>query len=492
MSTRLSHLQITDATDWKGLTTENHLGAMWKLEPQKVNDIIHKVLEREYGTNIDSLLNTFPALKMDTDDDFTWSLMSKALDNIPLVEARINGTAITAADECGVAHTLFELVFPKNYFSDTEVIVGEKNEIYLIRIVEEPVQEGTNWVYTCELMTGDANAFVPFDELIPGRLFSGEYSPVERGRHRKGREVRFKSMFEMRNGFTHLRMKHEGEGNMVYRKMGVACADENGKPIKMWIQYEMMKFKQEFREDINRCYMFGRSNRAQDGTYKQKGISGEVIRMGAGIREQMETANTTYFNNFSITAFSSRLMDLSEGKLNSDERNFVARTGERGSYQFHKSLEANTQLYTLNQTSNRIYPVSQKGFQMGMGYGGQFVEYKGPNNQIIKLSVDSMYDDKNRNKAIHPLGGVVESYRFDLMDFGSTDGQPNIQKVTVTDFGMVHKYEEGFMSPFTPVTQSSAISSPVNAWTEHLFDRVAAIVRDPSRTMAYKPNLLAS
>lgn len=493
MSTRISPLQITDATDWKGLTTENHLGALRLIEPQKIDDVITSVFSKSFGNNIDSVLAQFPTFMVDTDDDFIWHLQSQALDNIALTECRIAGVAVTAADEPGKNFSAFELVFPKNFFSDTEVIVGEKNELYPIRIIKEPYQDGGNWVYTCEMQTGDTNLFFPYDESRPGKLFSGEYSPVERGRHRKGREIRFKTSFEMKNSFTHLRMTHKAEGNMVDRKlMGFFMITDGGKkPIISWMQHEMMKFKLEFREDINRCYMFGRTNRATDGTYKNKGISGEPIKQGSGIREQMQSANTSYYNIFSITAFSRRLMDLAEGKLTMDERKFVLRTGERGAYEFHKSLENNSQLYVLNQTTDRIYNVSQKGFQMGMGYGGQFIEYRGPNNQVISLSVDSMYDDKNRNKAAHPLGGLVESYRYDIMDFGTSDGKPNIQKVQQKGWVPMHKYLPGFMNPFDPLGAVTAVATMENAWEESLFDKVAAIVRDPSRTMAYLPNLLA-
>ena len=40
---KLSPLQMTDATTWKGLTTENHLGAIWKQAPQKTSALITKI-----------------------------------------------------------------------------------------------------------------------------------------------------------------------------------------------------------------------------------------------------------------------------------------------------------------------------------------------------------------------------------------------------------------------------------------------------------------
>ena len=36
--------------------------------------------------------------------------------------------------------------------------------------------------------------------------------------------------------------------------------------------------------------------------------------------------------------------------------------------------------------------------------GFQFVEYKAPNGIRVKLDVDNLYDDRVRNKILHPNG----------------------------------------------------------------------------------------
>ena len=330
MATRLSPLQMTDATTWKGLTTENHLGAIWQQAPQKVSDMIMNVQQNYFGNNIDSVLAQFPTLEFEDDRDFTWDLQSQGLDNIALVEARIDGTAVTAADRPGFNFTTFELVFPKNWFSDTERIVGELNEVYPVLIVGEPIQEGLNFVYTCRMDSGDPAMFMPFDELQAGKKFSGEYSPVERTMSRKGREIKYKSHISMRNSFSQIRIQKKTPGNMSGKKMGSYFKDDKGKVVKFWQAYESFMFDNAFREDMNKLLMFGTSNRSADGKYRIKGKSDYAITEGAGIRQQMEAANSSFYNTFSIEELSERLLDLSEGKLKTDERGFVLRTGERG------------------------------------------------------------------------------------------------------------------------------------------------------------------
>jgi hypothetical protein len=62
--------------------------------------------------------------------------------------------------------------------------------------------------------------------------------------------------------------------------------------------------------------------------------------------------------------------------------------------------------------------------------GFQFVEYQAPNKVRVKIDVDPLYDDKVRNKILHPNGGVAMSYRYDIMFIGTPD-QPNIQKCKI-------------------------------------------------------------
>lgn len=59
------------------------------------------------------------------------------------------------------------------------------------------------------------------------------------------------------------------------------------------------------------------------------GDSGEVIRMGSGLFEQMEVANTTYYNTFSLKLLEDALYELSASKLDFGDRYFVIKTGNK-------------------------------------------------------------------------------------------------------------------------------------------------------------------
>lgn len=488
----ISPLQMTDATNWKGLTSENHLGALWAQSPQKMEGYITKILQKNFGNNIESVLAKYPTKYFEDDTDYTWQLESQAVQNVPLVEARINGVAVTSADKPGYGLTEFELVFGIDWFDDTEKIVGEKNELYPVRIVSEGTPEGTNFVYKAQMYTSDPKFFMPVEELAKGKKFSIEYAPVERTMSQKGRKPHYKSNITMKNSFSQIRMEKKTPGNMKSRKLGTVILGDNGEKMATWLEYESLKFMKEFKDDINRLLYFGTSNRGKDGNYATKGKSGYPIVEGSGIREQMQSSNTSYYTTFSIKELSSRLLDLSEGKLAGDEREFVLRTGERGAVQFHEALEGHTQLFQPLQNTDRMYKTTMKNIKMGYGYGGQFIEYMGPNGIKVSLSIDSMYDDRNRNKVMHPNGGVAESYRYDIFDIGTTDGSPNIQKVGVKGQPeIIHKYIPGLRNPFDPDGKITAIGTAEDSWEEHKMFIGGVCVKDPSRTASFIPAILA-
>ena len=478
---KISELQMTDATSWKGLTTENHLGAIWQAAPQKANEMITKIQQKHFGNDIDSILNRYPTKEFENDTDYTWDLESQLIDNLPLVEARIDGTAITAASQAGAGYTQFELVFSKDWFSEGETIVGELNEVYPVRILSK-ASEGMNVVYTCELMTGVATDSIPFEEISGGQLFSAEFMAVERTMSERGREIQYKSHISMRNAFSQIRIEKSTPGNLSGRKMGTYIEGPKGEKFVMWQAYESFMFDQEFRQDINRLLMFGTSNRTANGDYMQKGKSGYSIVQGSGLREQCEASNTSLYTSFDITTLSKRLLDLSEGRLGYDERSFLATTGERGAFQFHKSLEDYSQLFTPTRETKRIYDASAEYAKKGLGYGGQFVEYTGPNQTKFNLSVDSMYDNRSRNKIAHPDGGVTESYRYDIYDIGTTNGEANIRKVKAKGLDVIHKYIPGLRNPFSPDGAVSAMGTAKDAWEEHKFYCGGVMVTDPSKT----------
>lgn len=100
------------------------------------------------GKTLDTFLNQFPVREFETDDEYYWDVIGSARRNIALIEARDeDGTVVTAeSGNVGIGTSPFYLVFPEDWFSDGEVIVGNLNQVYPIRILGNARMEGTNAV----------------------------------------------------------------------------------------------------------------------------------------------------------------------------------------------------------------------------------------------------------------------------------------------------------------------------------------------------------
>ena len=494
----LGKFQTMEFSSWKGLTKDNHLGAIFRAAPQKASNLMVQLMAQKRGRTLDTLLSQFPTKEFETADEYTWDVNGSTKQNIPLIEARDeNGSVVTASSgNVGAGTAPFQLVFGKDWFADGEYIVGNLNELYQFRILGDARMEGTNAVYTVELAGGNEDG-VPAERLLAGELFSIEAAFVEAEMSREVGDVRFATPVSMRNEFSHIRIKHKVPGNKLNRKLAVGVpiiVDNKKGTTNMWMHYVDYAVETQFADYKNNALAFGRSNRNSNGEYTNIGKSGNVIKTGAGLYEQMEVANTIYYNDFSLKLIEEALYDLSYGELDLKNRVFLMRTGEKGAIQFHKEILKEVSGWSMFTLNGDALSVVQKAdsplHQNALKAGFQFVEYMAPNGVTLKIEVDPYYDDPIRNKVQHPLGGPAFSYRYDIMDIGTMD-QPNIFKCTVKDEPEYRGYQWGpFRNPFTGEANNPYASFDEDAAVIHKYATFGVCVLDPTRTMSIIPSIL--
>ena len=456
------------------------------------------------GKTLDTFLSQFPTKTFDSDEEYTWPVIGSMIKNLPLVEARTaNGTVVQASDDnVGANGEPFYVVFDEDLFADGALIVGELNEIYPLRILGDGYREGTNIRYKVQL-SGGVTGGMPAEQLQPGKRFSKEYAPVEREFSRKVDDITFSSPIMMRNEFSSIRMQHKVSGALINKKIAFGIPVEvpttNGYTVKtydMWMHYEQWVLEQQWNAAKNKLIAYGRSNRNKNGEYLDIGKSGEVIRMGAGLFQQMEVNNTDFYNNFSLKKIEDALYELSAANLDMKDRVFILKTGERGAAQFHKAaLDTVSGWTAFGLTTNAdnigmVRRVNSPLHDNALSIGAQIVEFKAPNGVTVRVDVDPMYDDPVRNKIMHPNGGPAYSYRYDIFDIGTMD-QPNIFKVAVKgQEGDMTSYEWGFRNPFTGKMGNENMSHDEDSATIHKFTTTGVCVLDPTRTMSIIPSIL--
>ena len=307
----------------------------------------------------------------------------------------------------------------------------------------------------------------------------------------------------MRNEFSHIRIHTKVSGAMLGQKVAFGIPVPRETPgrgkygtIDMWMHEIQWELEKQWNEYKNYILAFGRSNRDGNGEYHNIGKSGEAIRTGAGLYEQMEVSNTMFYNTFSLKLIEDALYELSAAKLGLNERTFVIKTGERGAIAFHKAVLDTVSGWQAFSTMNSdalgmIQRTNSPLHQNALAAGFQFVEFRAPNGVIVKVDVDPYYDDPVRNKVLHPNGGPAFSYRYDIFDIGTMD-QPNIFKCAVKGMeGDMTSYQWGLRNPFTGQIGNPYMSHDEDSATIHKMTTTGICVLDPTRTMSLIPAVLA-
>jgi len=102
MAGKLGKFQMLGFQHWKGLTSDNHLGAIFQQAPQKATNLMVQLLAFYRGKSLDTFLNSFPVREFEDDNEYYWDVIGSSRRNIPLVEAR---------DENGVVVLLMQLMW---------------------------------------------------------------------------------------------------------------------------------------------------------------------------------------------------------------------------------------------------------------------------------------------------------------------------------------------------------------------------------------------
>jgi len=435
----ISNLQLYAPKSWSGLTTENHLGSVFAQEPTLVSNIISRVFGLNQYAGMDYFLSIGGGeQELPDDNDFEWLLKGddeKALPIVATVTGGKNGNVVL-------------LTLGEKYFAKTDKLILDDGETAL-RVMQEPYMSGTDWIYPCQAMVFSVTD-IAASLLTAGAKVSKEYSPQERTLNRTYGETSYTSPFKMRNSLSFMSKTYTVPGNMHQRPLVIEMLDpKSNKTSKIWTQYAEWEFICQWAKEKERMLWFSKSNKQANGTYNMMGESGTPIIEGAGIREQISPSYKFNYNEFTIDFLEDVLLNLSINILPEDQRHFVAFTGERGMVQFHRALENH---------AARFQPLDSKrvgGSGQNLSFQGQYKEYMGPQGIRFTLVHLPLYDNEVRNRIPHPKGGYTESYRYTILNMGTSGGEKNIKRVYPKGRKELMWHVAGSTSPLGPNTSFS-------------------------------------
>ena len=482
-----------ESKDWSGLTTENNLGALFGEKPEQISKFISRLEYLDLGEDLISYMEQFPVHYLEDDKEFEWLLQGAEEKNIPLVKATdLAGNLVTATDMFGKGISRFILYFNEKMFFQTHVIAGPNPDLYKLLVKTEAEQKGALWAHEVELVTGDINLYVPYEELVAGTRWHVEYSLSEQTLSKTGSDISFTSPFRMANRMSMMRKKHLVPGNMINKKANdpvvFGLHGKDNTTFTTWLNKLDWEFRRQFRREKARLLMFGQSNRMVDGSYANIGESGYEIKAGMGLREQISPSNILYYNKFDIEAFVDYCLSLSVGKLPQDSRRFVIGTGEHGLKMISRAIE---KYATASALEYERIPGLTGGAQASY-QRPQYVKLADINGIKLEFLHLSHYDDAVRNSIKHPDGGLAESHRMTIMDFGTSDGEPNIRLVRAKGFEEQFAYIPGLRDPYTPggMGKPKIAATAVDGYEIHKADWFGVLVKNPMRLGEWIPNIL--
>ena len=197
--------------------------------------------------------------------------------------------------------------------------------------------------------------------------------------------------------------------------------------------------------------------------------------MGAGLLEQIAPSNRRSYTKLTAELLEDFLFDLSYNCLGTNERKFVALTGEMGMREFDRVLKEKV------ATMNLMDTVFVTGSGDSLTFGGQFKTYKMTNGIELTLKYFPLYDDLTYNRELHPVTlKPKESYRMTFLDLGRRDGEANVVKVVRKDREFVTWYTGGAVAPSGYAKSKDTLrSNGKDGYTVYFLGEMGLMLRDP-------------
>jgi len=113
---KLNSLQVSYAKSWAGLTTENHLYAIYQNDVQLASDIVTEVFNRMGYIGLDSFLSKYPTKLFDHDGEYKWMLKGDSRRAIPIA------VTYSATATPGINKTTFEITLTEKFFVASDYV----------------------------------------------------------------------------------------------------------------------------------------------------------------------------------------------------------------------------------------------------------------------------------------------------------------------------------------------------------------------------------
>jgi len=477
----LNDLVLYRTRYFSDLVDENMLTNALVTKPHQVSPVISYIFGYfNQGNVIDYITNGLGNTVTTENRQYEWDVMIEHDKPITILDAKWQGAAIdsssSSVDVPGLAQSSIQLWLPEKWFGPGAILLFDDKE-FQARVVSEPYQDGSAFVYTVVVANGKAESYIDPTLLADGKQVSRLASAYEE--YSEEADIfNYQTPFKLRNHLTTIRASYDITGDAYSSVMVVSLRDPvTKKQTNYWADYQEWVAMRQWYERVDQMSVYSQYNATQQGVVNLRGSNGRPVYIGAGLLQQIAPANVKPYTTMTLDTLDTFMSDLSYNIMGMGERKFMALTGEMGMREFDRVLRAKASAYTLIDTKF----VSGSGQNLTLG--GQFTTYKGLNGIELTLKHFPLYDNPVHNRKLHPISGKpLESYRMTFLDISTRDGQPNIRKVVRKDREMVMWYTGGSVAPGAGHAKSKDTlrSNAKDGYSVHFLTEQGIMIADPT------------
>ena len=352
----LNNLQLYKGKWFSDLVDEAKISEAMGIKPYEISTIVSYVFGQKdngYSTSLDMITGGLGNTITIDQRMFGWKVMIDSDRAVTIRSAKWQGTEITSANAdtimAGIGNTPIMLWLEDKWFGPGAILEFD-NKDFQVRVASAPYQDGNEWVYTCFIADGQAGSYVPSEYLLPGCQVSRVASAYEEYSE-EGDILNYNTHFAMRNHLMITRVDYDITGSAYSTVMAIALKDpKSGKTSYLWADYQEWVAMREWYKRSERLLMYAKNNVKADGTTDLVGTNGRPVYIGAGLLQQIAPSNRRAYTELTTELLDEFLFDLSYNILGTNERKFVALTGEMGMREFDRVLKMKAATMQLTDT----------------------------------------------------------------------------------------------------------------------------------------------
>jgi hypothetical protein len=472
----LNNLTLYKGKWFSDLIDTNKISLASQQRPYEVSTVLSYVFgtkDAGYSTSLDMLTGGLGNVLTIDQPSWEWGVMIDQDRAVTIRDAKWMGESIADNSTPGLNNTPITLWLEDAWFGPGATI--ELDDKSQLRIQDAPYQDGNLSVYTAFISNGNPASYIDPEMLKAGHQVSRLASSYEEYSE-EADILNYNTHFKMRNYLTTMRLSYDITGSAYSTVMTIALKDpKTGKTSYLWAPYQEWVAMREWYKRMERGLVYNVNNVNKDGSCNVKGKNGRPAFQGAGLLEQIAPSNRRYYTRLTAELLEDFLFDLSYNVLGTNERKFVALTGEMGMREFDRILKEKVANLQLTDT------VFVTGSGDSLTFGGQFKTYKMTNGIELTLKYFPLYDNLVYNRQLHPVTlKPLESYRMTFLDLGRRDGEANVVKVVRKDREFINWCTAGAVTPAGYAHSNTEVrSNAKDGYSVHFLGECGIMLRDP-------------